>query len=181
MLATDRLILREWQQEDLVPFSRLNADKEVMRFFPAVQSMEETRVSVERVTARIKADGFGFWAAELRNTSTFIGFIGLQRVQDALPCAPAVEIGWRLDRSVWGQGLAPEGARACLAYAFSALGLDEVVSFTATANKPSRSVMEKIGMTHDLEGDFDHPAVAESSGLRQHVLYRMNATDPIGL
>lgn len=179
MLSTDRLILREWRQEDLAPFARLNADPEVMRFFPAVQSIEETKASVERVKARIKADGFGFWAAELKETGKFIGFIGMQRVLDVLPCAPAVEIGWRLDKSVWGQGLAPEGARACLAYAFSTLKLKEVVSFTASTNEPSQRVMTKIGMTRDYEGDFEHPMVPDGSPVKTHVLYRIQATDLI--
>ncbi len=133
-----------------------------------------------RVQAHIEENGFGFWVAELKAEKQCIGFIGLQQVAGILPCAPAVEIGWRLDKSVWGQGLAPEGARACLAYAFSKLGLEEVVSFTAAKNVPSRRVMEKIGMIHDPAASFEHPAVSRGSTIRDHVLYRIRACDPIG-
>ena len=58
------------------------------------------------------------------------------------------------------------------------LGLGEIVSFTVVANAPSRAVMERLGMTHDAEGDFDHPRVPEGSPLRRHVLYRLRASRP---
>ncbi len=62
---------------------------------------------------------------------------------------PAVEIGWRLAPEFWGQGLAPEGARAALVSGFEELGLGEIVSFTSRANAPSIRMMEKIGMHRD--------------------------------
>ena len=93
----------------------------------------------------------------------------------ALPCNPCVEVGWRLARSAWGQGFATEAGRASLAHGFGQLGLDEVVSLTAVANKPSRRVMERLGMTRDERGDFDHPAVSAGHPLRRHVLYRISA------
>lgn len=179
MLSTDRLILREWRPEDLAPFSRLNADSDVMRFFPATMSEQETTAMVERITQHIDTYGFGFWAAELKETGEFIGFIGMHHVTQELPFCPTVEIGWRLDKAFWGKGYAPEGARACLAYAFSHLKLAEIVSFTAAVNKPSIRVMEKIGLTRDRGGDFEHPSVMEGSELRSHVLFRMKSMDPI--
>lgn len=180
MLSTDRLILREWRQDDLAPFARLNADTEVMRYFPATLSGAETEAAIGRLSEHIASNGFGFWAAELKDTREFIGFVGMQHVPQILPCAPAVEIGWRLDKNYWGRGLAPEAARACLLFAFSHLGLDEVVSFTAALNEPSQRVMQKIGMIRDMSADFEHPAVSSRSQLRRHVLYRIDANDPIG-
>ncbi|TNE63297.1 MAG: N-acetyltransferase [Alphaproteobacteria bacterium] len=175
MLETDRLILRPWRAEDREPFAALNADPEVMRYFPAVQTCDESDASVDRVMAGIMARGYGFWAVELKATGKFIGFIGVQDAPDYLPCAPAFEIGWRLARGTWGQGLAPEGARACLAYAFSALKADEVIAITAAINLPSRRVMEKIGMTQVVDGDFEHPKVPDGHAVRHHVLYRVVA------
>src|SRR5437868_3005646 len=67
------------------------------------------------------------------------------------PFLPAVEIGWRLARPFWGHGYAAEAARRSLAFAFEALALDEVLSFTATTNTRSQAVMARIGMVH-------HPA-----------------------
>jgi ribosomal-protein-alanine N-acetyltransferase len=87
---------------------------------------------------------------------------------------PTVEIGWRLARDAWGYGYATEAARAALAFGFSEVRLDEIVSFTVTANTRSRAVMERIGMTHDPDGDFDHPLLPDWPH-RRHVLYRLRA------
>lgn len=179
MLSTDRLKLRQWREGDLAPFAVLNADPDVMRYFPSTRTSAESDATYDRLHRHIEEHGFGFWAAELLETGEFIGFIGMQHC-DYLPSGPAVEIGWRLDKRFWGQGYAPEGARACLAFAFSRLDLDEVVSFTAHTNTPSMRVMEKIGMRRDPARDFDHPMVEESSGLKPHVFYVISSTDPIG-
>ena len=101
--------------------------------------------------------------------------VGLHRVNPALPCAPAVEVGWRLHPDHWGHGYATEAAAAALAYGFAA-GLEEIVAFTTTVNTRSQAVMERIGMTRDLGGDFDHPSLPEGSPLRRHVLYRISAS-----
>lgn len=172
-VETERLILRDWCDADRAVFASMNADPEVMRHFPATQSAEESNASVDRCRARIRDDGFGFWAAELKETGAFIGFIGIQKAPDYLPCAPAIEIGWRLLPLVWGRDLATEGAKGALAYAFENLGANEVIAITTVGNAASRRVMEKIGMSRDLAGDFDHPMVPERSPIRPHVLYRI--------
>jgi len=76
----------------------------------------------------------------------------------------------------WGLGLAPEAARASLAFGFEELGLDEIVAMTATPNLRSMRVMEKIGMTRDPADDFDMPRLPEGHRLRRHVLYRKRRT-----
>lgn len=176
-LSTERLQLREWRDEDIAPFSLMNADAEVMRYFPRVMSKQQSEQSVERFRKHQKDHGFAFWPAVLKNSGEFIGFIGLQNAPESVPCAPAVEIGWRLRKEYWGQGLAPEGARAVLAYGFSALQLPELVSFTAKINEPSQRVMQKIGMKRDYAGDFLHPSVDPDSLLEEHVLYCLKADD----
>lgn len=181
MLQTDRLRLRQWLPSDREPFARMNADKDVMRYFEKTRTRQESDDTIERLESHISQYGFGFWAAELRSSGVFVGFVGMQHVPADMPFAPAVEIGWRLDKAYWGQGLAPEAARACLAYAFSRLQLEEVVSFTATSNMPSWRVMEKIGMKHDKMRDFDHPAVSDGSNLKRHVFYCLKSTDAIGM
>ena len=97
--------------------------------------------------------------------------VGLHRVDAALPCAPAVEVGWRLHPDWWGHGYATEAAAASLRLGFESGGLDEIVAFTTTLNTRSQAVMERLGMVHDADGDFDHPRLAEGSPLRRHVLY----------
>ncbi|UTW57017.1 GNAT family N-acetyltransferase [Kordiimonas sp. SCSIO 12603] len=173
IIETERLILRPWTQGDKKPFAAMNADPEVMRFFPSTVGEEQSNAAVDRAIQHQKDYSFCFWAAELKADGQFAGFIGLQHVPDALECAPAVEIGWRLARNTWGQGLAPEGARAALRYGFNVLKLDEIVSLAPKLNKPSLRVMEKIGMTTDAVDDFEHPLLSEDSPLRPCALYRI--------
>ena len=171
-LRTERLLLRPWRDSDRAPFAAMNADPKVMEHFPAVSSREESDAAVDRIVARMEQQGFGLWAVEVPGVAEFVGFIGLSRA-DAILWYPAVEIGWRLAAQHWGRGYATEGAWASLAHAFDGLDLDEVVSFTTTANERSRHVMEKIGMTRRPEDDFDHPGVPPAWSGRRHVLYRI--------
>jgi RimJ/RimL family protein N-acetyltransferase len=76
---------------------------------------------------------------------------------------PAVEMGWRLASRHWNKGYATEGEKAVLAYAFTHLNLEEVVSFTVTHNQASRRVMEKIGLQHNPKDDFDHPKLPDEA------------------
>jgi RimJ/RimL family protein N-acetyltransferase len=171
-MRTPRLVLRQWVEADREPFAALNADPEVMEHFPAVLSRELSDALADRCGAGLTERGWGLWAVEVVATGEFVGFIGLNPVPATLPFAPAVEIGWRLARAAWGQGLATEGATAALEYGLGPLALGEVVSFTATTNIRSQRVMEKLGMTHDPADDFDHPALPEGHRLRRHVLFR---------
>ncbi|GAA0961873.1 GNAT family N-acetyltransferase [Kribbella koreensis] len=170
-LTTDRLLLRQWKDSDRETYAALNADPAVMEHFPNALTRAESDTMVDRLTAAIDERGFGFWAAEVRETGQFIGFIGLSVPSFEASFTPCVEIGWRLVKDAWGNGYATEGARASLAHAFGPLGLDEVLSFTTTTNKPSQRVMERIGMTY-VE-DFDHPRLAAGHPLQRHVLYRI--------
>jgi len=172
-LGTERLVLRRWREEDRQPFAAMNADPAVMEHFPAPLSRSESERFVDRIERAFEVDGFGLWAVEVRSSGAFAGFVGLARPGFEAAFTPAVELGWRLARPFWGLGLATEGARAALAYGFEVVGLEEIVSFTAVGNARSRRVMERLGMTHDPAEDFDHPALAEGSPLRRHVLYRL--------
>src|SRR6202161_397654 len=88
-----------------------------------------------------RREGCGLWAAELKETKSFIGFIGLNVPSYPLPFSPCVEIGWRLAFDYWGKGYAQEGARAALAFGFEKMRLEEIVSFTTVGNVRSRHVM----------------------------------------
>ena len=166
MIRTERLLLRQWREEDREPFAALNADPVVMEHFPSTMSREASDAFVDFNIRTIDERGWGLWAVDAHGT--FIGFVGLNEPN----FMPGVEIGWRLARDAWGHGYATEAAQAALAYARDELGLDEVISFTATTNLRSRKVMERIGMTHDPKDDFDHPRV-DDPRLRRHVLYRL--------
>ncbi len=174
LIETERLRLRNWREADLEPFARLNADPRVMEFFVRALDRAESDALAARERARIDERGYGLYAAEVKASGDVIGFIGLADVTFAASFAPAVEIGWRFSRESWGSGYASEGARAVIDDAFTRLGLETLVSFTAAWNTRSRRVMEKIGMVHDAEGDFLHPAIAPDHKLAAHVLYRID-------
>jgi RimJ/RimL family protein N-acetyltransferase len=175
MLKTERLILRRWRHRDREPFAAMNADPEVIRYFPNALTAEESDAFIDRIEAGLDERGFGLWALEIAETGQFIGFTGLGVPRFEAHFTPAVEIAWRLARSHWGHGYASEAARRSLAVAFEELGLAEVVSFTTRSNVRSQRVMERIGMTHDPADDFDHPGLDEGHPLRPHVLWRITA------
>lgn len=172
-ILTERLILRSWRHEDLELFAKMNSDPQVMEFFPALLSKEESETFAKRYINHIEENGWGLWAAELPGIASFIGFIGLSPITFDVPFAPAVEIGWRLAQPYWGKGYATEGAKAVLEFGFHQLNLNEIVAFTVKENIRSRHVMEKIGM-HYAEGeDFDNPRVPIGNKRRRQILYRI--------
>ena len=173
VLATPRLVLRPWRDEDLAPFAALNADPAVMEHFPAPLGRRESDALVERFRAHLAEHGYAPWAVEVRGGAPFVGYVGLLRPRFTAHFTPCVEIGWRLAREHWGLGYATEAARAVLDDAFGRLALPEVVSFTAATNARSRAVMRRLGMTHTPDDDFDHPALPAGHPLRRHVLYRL--------
>lgn len=170
---TDRLLLRQWCDNDKGPFSALNADPRVMEHFPSPLSRSESDSVAERCKSLIAERGWGFWAAELKESRTFIGFVGLHVPSDDLPFSPCVEIGWRLGYEHWGKGYATEAALAALRVGFQQLFLEEIISFTTVSNLKSQAVMKRIGMT--LSDCFEHPALPKESPLRPHCLYRLTS------
>lgn len=173
MLETNRLILRQWKESDLEPFAELNADPEVMTYFPATLSREESDNLAGRFKAAIELNqGWGFWAAELKATKEFVGCVGLAYQPDRFDFSPCIEIGWRLSKKFWHQGIAKEAAEATLAYAFNVLKLDEIVSFTSIHNVPSENLMKRLGMYK--QGHFFHPALHRGHHLSEHVLYKIS-------
>jgi RimJ/RimL family protein N-acetyltransferase len=175
-LETPRLILRQWEESDHKPYIRLNADKEVMEFFPSTLTTDESLAQIGRLSAHIDEYGYGFFAVERKDDQQFIGFTGLSHPRFESYFTPCVEIGWRLSKANWNHGFATEAANACLAFGFNTLKLDEVYSFTSVHNVRSEQVMRKIGMVRT--GVFDHPMVENGNILKQHVLYRIDATQP---
>ena len=173
-LVTDRLILRDWREEDREPFAALNADPRVMEHFPAPLTREESDALIDRSTAFIAEHDWGLWAAERRADRRFIGFVGLWQIPWEAHFTPAVEVGWRLAFDAWGHGCATEAGAASIAHGFERLGLDEIVSMTVPANVRSRRVMERLGLTHDPADDFDHPQMPVGHPLARHVLYRID-------
>jgi RimJ/RimL family protein N-acetyltransferase len=149
----------------------MNADPEVMRYFPATLDRSASDASIDRIEDLFEQQGFGLWALEVAVTGQFIGFTGLNPMPDRVLGAGEMEVGWRLARHAWHQGFATEAATAAVGVAFSGVGLDRVWSMTSVLNRPSQLVMLRIGMIPDAF--FDHPKLAVGHSLRRHIAYRL--------
>ncbi len=173
-LETERLLLRRLRSDDLDAFAAMNADPEVMRYFPAPLCRSETEDMMARTDRHFERHGFGWWAVEVPDVAPFAGFVGLLAPAFHAHFTPCVEVGWRLARPFWGRGYATEAGKACLDFAFGSLELDEVVSMAVAGNLASRRVMERLGMTRRVADDFGHPRIPFDHPLRGHVLYRLS-------
>jgi RimJ/RimL family protein N-acetyltransferase len=170
-LTTERLVLRQWRDEDLDLWAAMNADAQVREYFPEVLTRSQSAASLAYFRGTLAERGWGWWAVEVAASGEFVGMTGLDPVDEELPF-DGVEIGWRLARPAWGHGYATEAARAVLAYGFETLGLREILAITAAGNERSQAVMRRLGMTHDPADDFDDPTVP-GGPLRHSVLYRI--------
>jgi RimJ/RimL family protein N-acetyltransferase len=146
VLETARLRLREWRWDDIDEMARIYLQPDVERFLEPKDRTETEEQVVSYLVAHWEHEGFGTWAVEDAESGRFLGRIGLLRHVD-WPGEP-VEVGWTLDRTVWGRGLATEGGEASLQYGFDVLELDRIVSITDRSNVASRRVMEKLGLTY---------------------------------
>ena len=195
--------MRRWREDDREPFAAMNADPEVMRYFPAPLDGAASDALVDRIEDLFGRQGFGLWALEVAgpepaspepagpepagpesastepaSTGEFIGFTGLNPMPPGVPGAGGLEVGWRLARHAWHHGYATEAALAAAGVAFEGAGLAEIWSMTAAANVPSQAVMRRLGMT--LHTRFDHPAIEAGHPLRPHVAYRLARSSPSG-
>lgn len=171
LFTSQRLGFRNWKESDIIPFTKMNSDLEVMQYFPQPLSREETINLINRIQSHFKKWGFGLWAVEEKESENFIGFIGLNYADFESSFTPCFEIGWRLDRKYWNFGYASEGARLCIEKGFEEFNLKEIYSFTSVLNTKSENVMIKIGMKKVME--FEHPKLNRDNPLCKHVLYKI--------
>lgn len=169
---TQRLVFRDWNEQDLHELRIINKDTRVMKYFTKILTEEETDRFYNIIQDEFINYEYGLYAVEMKHNS-FIGFIGFHRANFNSQFTPCVEIGWRLKYEAWGYGLAREGAKACLKYGFETLGFNKIYSFTSKLNVQSENVMKKIGMVKEME--FEHPNIIEGNRLRTHVLYSINS------
>ncbi|MFF9774402.1 GNAT family N-acetyltransferase [Streptomyces sp. NPDC013978] len=170
-LRTERLLLRDWRESDLAPWAAMNADPEVREHFPGVLTREQSDASAARFQADLDRRGWGWWALEVRSTGRFVGFAGLDPVEEAMPFS-GVEAGWRLARTAWGHGYATEAGRAVLDFGFEQLRLPEILAVTMADNVRSQAVMRRLGMTRNPSEDFEDRTMPEGSP-RRGVVFRV--------
>ena len=151
-LQTSRLNLCQFHEDDLDDLSALMANADFMRFSLGVFSREQTAGFLEKVRRRDREGLPSQFALIFRADQKLIGYCGffLQTVDEV----EELEIGYRLDPSYWGRGIATEAARAVRDHAFDELRLARVISLIHPENAASRRVAEKNGMIPERETIF---------------------------
>lgn len=157
-LETQRLILREFQREDLQQLAPILANLDVMKFSPTgVLSLSQTQEKIESFIASYKRFGFGKWAVIFKESNEIIGYCGI--AVELIDRRQEREIGYRLNPHCWGRGLATEAASATLKYGVEQLKLPYVLGVVERANIASARVLEKLGMRYERETVFCGVAV----------------------
>lgn len=129
VIKTERLVLRQWCEDDLEPFAKLNADPRVMEWFPFTLNRVESDDLAKRILSKLQEQGWGLWAVSIPDISSFIGFIGLAVPTFNAYFTPAVEVGWRLAYEYWGKGYATKGTLVDLEYGSDIMNKIEVVEY----------------------------------------------------
>src|SRR5579863_624608 len=145
VLETQRLVLREFQHEDLDALAAILCDSETMRYYPVSFDRAAVADWIQRNRTRYANDGHGLWAMILNSTRELIGDCGL--VRQTVDAVDDIEIGYHVRRDLWNRGYATEAARACRDYGFANLKVDRLISLIRPENLASRRVAEKNGMT----------------------------------
>ena len=147
-LETQRLLLRQFTQDDVENLVELDGDPEVMRFINGGRPTSRQEIESDFLPAVLdyyeRFAGFGFWAAIEKSTGQFVGWFHFRPATDAPP--GEVELGYRLPKAAWGKGYATEGSRALIEKGFTDFGVQRVVASTMVVNVASRRVMEKAGL-----------------------------------
>ena len=171
IFKSDRLGFRNWLESDIELMCEINADRNVMEFFPGIVSKDQTIEFIEKMQKQFKEKGFCYFAVDKLENNEFIGFIGLSEKSFEAEFTPCIDIGWRISSKEWNKGYATEGAIRCLEYANEFLKLEKIVSIAPKINEKSERVMEKIGMEKVLE--FEHPLLINDERLRDCLLYQI--------
>jgi RimJ/RimL family protein N-acetyltransferase len=172
---TDRLVLRRFTESDVDNLVELDSDPRVMRFLTNGRPTPRADIEDRVLPMMLRLAPAGFWAAEDRETGTFLGWFALE------PGEPGeVELGYRLRAETWGRGLATEGARALVRIAFDELGVDRVWAQTMAVNTASRRVMAKAGLRYvrTFHPHFDDPIPGTEHGEVEYGLRREEWRSP---
>lgn len=172
IFTSERLGFRNWIENDIEKMAIINQNPNVMEFFPSIPSFEETKTFIERMQKQFIEHNYCYFAVDVLESDTFIGFIGLSDKDFEADFTPCIDIGWRLSENHWYKGYATEGAKACLNYGFNHLGIKEIVAIAPKINVKSEEVMKKISM-QKLK-NFDHPLLLNDDRLRECVCYSIS-------
>lgn len=152
-IETQRLILREFQQEDTQELSFILANPKVMKFSPTgILSLIQTQEKVDSFISSYEKYGFGKWAVVLKEGRELIGYCGI--AVEKIDGKDEREIGYRFDSKFWGKGLATEAALAALHYGFAKFKFPYILGIVERSNAASVRVLEKLAMKYERETIF---------------------------
>ena len=164
MIETERLLLRNWRDEDFAPFLEATNTPAVMRWLGGVRDPASLNERLRIFISWQEERGFTFWLVERKADGEILGFCGIKIADDSgSPVEGLHEIGWRLREEAWGQGYAKEAAIASLDHAFGVIGAEQVVALTVDGNTPSWGLMERLGMTRRPDLDYEGPEWAHGT------------------
>lgn len=157
ILNAERVVLRSWSAQDREPLAAMLADPEVMHDYPLPLTRSESDAKLDRYQGALEQLGYGRMAVVGRESGEFLGYVGIMPVPPQHSAVGnGVEIGWRLVRRAWGQGIATEAAAAALKDGFERHRFPEVLSYTSPTNLRSQAVMKRLGLERRPERDFSY-------------------------
>lgn len=148
-IETERFILRPFKEEDAAGLFELDSDPEVHRYLgnQPITTLQQAQDVISFIRQQYKDNGIGRWAVINKATGEFTGWSGLK--WNTAPCNgydTFYDVGYRLIRRFWGQGIATETGKAALHYAFTRLKADAVYARAHVNNLASNAVLKKLGL-----------------------------------
>jgi len=171
-LETEQFYLRQWCEEDFSSYNLLTSSQEVMKYFPKILTIEESRKAALKFQNLLATRGWGFWAIEEKRSGEFIGYAGLHSPSTTFPFSPCVEIAWRMEEKYWNNGTVLELGKAILKYGLEELKLEEIVYFSSINNIQTKHIIESLGMVNQ-NMNFHHPFVSKEHELSEHYLFKI--------
>ncbi|KXX71298.1 GNAT family N-acetyltransferase [Flammeovirga sp. SJP92] len=156
-VETERLLLRELREEDLDGMFALDSNPNVVKHIgiPPLTDPQESLNIIQNIQQQYIDFGIGRWACILKETNEFIGWAGLKKETKLSELGPYNDIGYRFREEFWGKGYATESAKISLDYAFEVLKWNEVEACADFGNEGSNKVLQKIGMTHTRDSEYE--------------------------
>lgn len=144
-LQTPRLILREMNLDDLDFLAGMLADPQVMKYWPAPLTREQSVEWIQRQQDRYARHGCGYWLAVERETNEPVGQAGV--IVHELDDGEQPGLGYIIHRPFWRRGFGFEAASACVDFIFNELNRERAIALVRPENEPSQRLALKLGMT----------------------------------
>lgn len=146
LITTERLLMRPFTLDDIESFYYICANPNVMRYIGIGKPLdkETVKTQVAHWINLYEQQGYGLLALCLKENQQLIGFCGL--INQTIDGEKYVELGYRLDETFWGKGMATEAALAVKSHALNQLNIPNLVSIIHHENQNSKNVAMKVGM-----------------------------------